>query len=204
MPALILASGSAVRARLLRDAGLDFEVRDSRVDEEAVKKKFAESDGGSGIEDVTDTLAQALAGEKALAVSRAEPTAFVVGADQILSCDTLRFDKPRDMAEARANLARFRGRTHTLHSAAALARGGEIVWSHCDRARLTMRGFSDAFLDRYLATLGEKVRASVGCYQLEGPGIQLFERIEGDYFTILGLPLLALLAELRRLAVVPT
>lgn len=204
MSALILASGSAVRARLLRDAGLDFEVRDSRVDEEAVKKRFALSDRGAGFEEDTDALTLALAGEKALAVSRAEPAAFIVGADQILSCDARRFDKPRDMGEARANLRLFRGRTHTLHSAVVLARGGDILWRHSDRAHLTMRDFTDAFLERYLATLGEKVRASVGCYQLEGPGIQLFERIEGDYFTILGLPLLALLAELRRLGVVPS
>lgn len=204
MPVLVLASGSVVRARLLRDAGLDFEVRDSRVDEDAMKKKFAAGDGAAGSDAETDALAAALAGEKALAVARAMPLAFVVGADQILSCDGLRFDKPHDMAEARANLMRFRGRTHTLHSAVALARGGEILWRHEDRARLTMRDFSDAFLAHYLSMLGEKVRASVGCYQLEGPGIQLFERIEGDYFTILGLPLLALLAELRRLGVVPT
>lgn len=197
MPSLILASGSAVRANLLRNAGLVFEARDSLVDEDALKKKFAESDA----EGDADTLAVRLAEEKALAVGRAEPAAVVIGADQILSCDALRFDKPRDMTEARANLTMFRGRTHTLHSGIALVKGGDIVWSHSDRAHLTMRSFSDAFLDRYLAMLGEKVRASVGCYQLEGPGIQLFDRIEGDYFTILGLPLLPLLAELRRFGV---
>ncbi len=187
---LILASGSAVRATLLRNAGLEFRVQDSRVDEDIVKKRFANSD--------TDALALKLAEEKALAVSRAEPAALVVGADQILSCDGDRFDKPRDMAEARANLQRFRARAHILHSGLALALGGEIIWRHGDQAHLTMRDFSDGFLDWYLETLGEKVRSSVGCYQLEGPGIQLFERIEGDYFTILGLPLLPLLAELRR------
>lgn len=187
---LILASGSAVRATLLRNAGLEFRVQDSRVDEDIVKKEFAHSD--------TDTLALKLAEEKALAVSRAEPAALVIGADQILSCDGDRFDKPRDMAEARANLQRFRARAHILHSGLALALGGEIVWRHVDQAHLTMRDFSDGFLDWYLEILGEKVRSSVGCYQLEGPGIQLFERIEGDYFTILGLPLLPLLAELRQ------
>ena len=187
---LILASGSKVRATLLRNAGLEFGVQDSRVDEDAVKNKFAGSD--------TDALALKLAEEKALTVSRTEPATLVIGADQILSCDGARFDKPRDMAEARANLQRFRARAHILHSGLALALGGEIVWRHVDQAHLTMRDFSDDFLDRYLATLGEKVRSSVGCYQLEGPGIQLFERIEGDYFTILGLPLLPLLAELRR------
>lgn len=187
---LILASGSRVRATLLRNAGLEFGIQDSRVDEDAVKKEFAGSD--------TDTLALKLAEEKALAVSRAERGALVIGADQILSCDGDRFDKPRDLGEARANLQRFRGRPHILHSGLALALGGDIVWRHVDQAHLTMRDFSNAFLDGYLARLGEKILSSVGCYQLEGPGIQLFERIEGDYFTILGLPLLPLLAELRR------
>lgn len=193
MSLLILASASAVRASLLRQAGLDFHVRDSRVDEDAVKKSFA----GSTDDGDTDALALRLAEEKALAVSRAEPGALVIGADQIMSCEMRRFDKPRDMVEARANLLFLRGRTHTLHSAVVLALDGEVVWGHSARADLAMRNFSDTFLDWYLKTLGEKVKTSVGCYQLEGPGIQLFERIEGDYFTILGLPLLPLLAELR-------
>lgn len=193
MSLLILASASAVRASLLRQASLDFHVRDSRVDEDAVKKSFA----GSTDDGDTDALALRLAEEKALAVSRAEPGALVIGADQIMSCETRRFDKPRDMVEARANLLFLRGRTHTLHSAVVLALDGEVVWGHSARADLAMRNFSDTFLDWYLKTLGEKVKTSVGCYQLEGPGIQLFERIEGDYFTILGLPLLPLLAELR-------
>jgi septum formation protein len=178
---------------LLRQAGLAFEVRDSLVDEDEMKKEFAASDNWAD----TDALALKLAGEKALAVSRTDPGALVIGADQILSCDGRRYDKPRDMAEARANLETFRGRTHILHSGVALAKDGAIVWGLGDRARLTMRGFTPEFLDGYLAALGEKVRSSVGCYQLEGPGIQLFERIEGDYFTILGLPLLPLLAALR-------
>jgi septum formation protein len=193
-PRLVLASGSAVRARLLADAGLAFDVRDSRVDEDVVKRRFARSDGNSD----TDALALALADEKALAVSGAEAGALVIGADQILTCGGRRYDKPRDMAEARANLIAFRGRAHTLHSAVVLARDGAVVWRHIGHAHLTMRPFSDAFLDEYLGLLGEKVKTSVGCYQLEGPGIQLFDTIDGDYFTILGLPLLALLPELRR------
>ncbi|MCE9648080.1 MAG: Maf family protein [Parvibaculum sp.] len=187
---LLLASGSAVRATLLRNAGLHFRARDSRVDEDAVKKRFAGSD--------TDTLALKLAEEKAQVVSQAEPAALVIGADQILSCCGERYDKPRDMDEARANLKKLRARDHILHSGVALALNGAIVWRHSDRAHLAMRDFSDDFLDLYLATVGDKVRSSVGCYQLEGPGIQLFDRIDGDYFTILGLPLLPLLAELRR------
>lgn len=192
---LILASGSSVRATLLRNAGLAFTVQDSRVDEDAIKKRFVGGD--------TDALALKLAEAKALAVSKDEPESLVIGADQMLSCDSDRFDKPRDMDEARGNLKRFRGRTHILHSGIVLALAGEILWRHSDRAHLAMRDFSDGFLDWYLETVGEKVRMSVGCYQLEGPGIQLFERIEGDYFTILGLPLLPLLAELRRRNAVP-
>lgn len=198
MPSLILASGSKVRAMLLTHAGLEFSVQDSRVDEDAVKRGFT---GGSD-ENATDVLALELAAAKAQAVSKAAPDAFVIGADQILSCDQARFDKPRDMDEARDNLKIFRGRTHILHSGIAIAKSGELLWSFSDRALLTMRDFSDAFLDRYLDALGEKVRTSVGCYQLEGPGIQLFEKIDGDYFTILGLPLLPLLGELRRHGVI--
>lgn len=197
-PPLILASGSKVRAMLLTHAGLEFSVQDSRVDEDAVKRGFT---GGSD-ENATDVLALELAAAKAQAVSKAAPDAFVIGADQILSCDQARFDKPRDMGEARDNLKIFRGRTHILHSGIVIAKSGELLWSFSDRALLTMRDFSDAFLDWYLDTLGEKVRTSVGCYQLEGPGIQLFEKIDGDYFTILGLPLLPLLGELRRHGVI--
>src|SRR5690606_32563323 len=153
----ILASASAVRASLLRQAGLDFHVRDSRVDEDAVKKSFA----GSTDDGDTDALALRLAEEKALAVSRAEPGALVIGADQIMSCETRRFDKPRDMIEARANLLFLRGRTHTLHSAVVLALDGDVVWGHSARADLAMRDFSDGFLDWYLKTLGEKVKTSV-------------------------------------------
>jgi len=199
-PSLILASGSKVRAMLLTHAGLEFSVRDSGVDEDAVKRGFTGGNDEAG----TDALALELAAAKALAVSKAAPQAFVIGADQILSCDQARFDKPRDMDEARDNLKKFRGRTHILHSGIVVAKAGEVLWSVSDRALLTMRDFSDDFLDWYLATLGEKVRTSVGCYQLEGPGIQLFEKIDGDYFTILGLPLLPLLAELRRHGVIRT
>ena len=188
-PRLVLASGSAVRATLLRQAGLSFDIQNSRVDEDAIKLGFADSN--------IDELALRLAEAKALAVSVNAGDALVIGADQILSCNKARFDKPRDMAEARRNLLIYRGHTHRLHSGVVIAQNGNIVWRHSDHADLTMRNFSDAFLDHYLETVGEKVMTSVGCYQLEGPGIQLFEIIEGDYFTILGLPLLALLDELR-------
>lgn len=197
-PSLILASASAVRARLLQDAGLAFTAMDSRVDEDALKERFA----GSNSDADTDALTLELAEAKARAVSAAQPDALVLGADQILSCQGKRYDKPKSMAEARDNLLAFRGNPHLLHSGLALVARGETVWRHTARATLTMRDFSDAFLDAYLAQAGEQVMKSVGCYQLEGPGVQLFDRIEGDYFTILGLPLLPLLDELRRRKVV--
>ena len=196
---LILASASAVRAKLLADAGLRFDAVDSRVDEDAIKAGFARSDSrGSNAENETDALALKLAEAKALAVSATKPDALVIGADQILSCDGRRYDKPKSMAEARANLLAFRGRPHILHSALVLASKEKIVWNLTASATLTMRDFSEDFLDHYLEEAGERVMKSVGCYQLEGPGIQLFEKIEGDYFSILGLPLLPLLDELRR------
>tara|TARA_R110002110_G_scaffold12692_16_gene60237 strand:+ start:9230 stop:9868 length:639 start_codon:yes stop_codon:yes gene_type:complete len=205
---LILASASAVRARLLRDAGLTFKTADSRVDEEALKRGFAQSndqsdnEGARDTEADTDALALKLAEAKALAVSATSPGAFVIGADQILSCAGKRYDKPRSMEEARSNLLAFRGRPHILHSGLVLVRDGTAIWRHTVRAILTMRDFSDRFLDAYLAAAGETVMKSVGCYQLEGPGVQLIEKIEGDYFTVLGLPLLPLLGELRRHGVV--
>lgn len=197
-PSLILASASAVRARLLGDAGILFTVADSRVDEDALKERFA----GSNSDEDTDKLALELAGAKAASVSERHPGALVIGADQILSCAGNRYDKPKSMAEARANLLAFRGHPHILHSGIALAAKGEVVWRHSARATLTMRVFTEDFLDAYLREAGEKVMKSVGCYQLEGPGVQLFDKIDGNYFTILGLPLLPLLDELRKRGVV--
>ncbi|MBO6634649.1 Maf family protein [Parvibaculum sp.] len=201
MPAssLILASASAVRAKLLADAGLRFEAVDSRVDEDAIKAGFAKGDKQHGnAESETDALALKLAEAKALAVSATNGHALVIGADQILSCEGKRYDKPKSMEEARANLLAFRGRPHILHSGLVLAKNGATLWNLSVRATLTMREFSESFLDAYLEEAGERVMKSVGCYQLEGPGVQLFETIEGDYFSILGLPLLPLLDELRR------
>ncbi|WP_421864205.1 Maf family protein [Parvibaculum sp.] len=197
---LILASGSAVRQKLLADAGLTFTAEDSRVDEDAIKAGFA--DGEDGPEAATDALALKLAEAKALAVSAKHCGALVIGADQILSCEGKRYDKPKSMDEARANLLAFRGHPHILHSGLVLVKDGKTVWNLTARATLTMRAFSETFLDEYLETAGERVMKSVGCYQLEGPGIQLFEKIEGDYFSILGLPMLPLLDELRRQGVI--
>ncbi len=184
---LVLASASRVRAALLRQAGLDFEIAPADVDESATKREMA---GADPME-----IADALAAIKARAISR--PGALVIGADQMLVCDGALFDKPRDMAEAASHLQRMSGRTHHLCTAAAVVLDGEVIWRHTERPELVMRPLSDAFIADYLAAIGNDALLSVGAYQLEGRGAQLFERVSGDFFSILGLPLLPLLAFLR-------
>ena len=188
-PRVVLASKSAVRAQLLRDAGLDFACAPAAVDEAEIKSAMKT--------EPVEAVAQALAEMKARHVSRKFPDALVIGADQILECDGARYDKPADLNQARKQLAALRGRPHDLVSAAMVVRDGVRLWHHVDRVRLEMRPFSDAFLDAYLASIGEAALMSVGSYQLEGRGVQLFSRVRGDYFTILGLPLLPLLGFLR-------
>jgi septum formation protein len=190
---IVLASASTARARILQDAGLAVTVRPAPIDEAAVKDAIRAGSGDMAAGDVAAILAQA----KAVSASEADPTALVVGADQILSLDDRIFDKPSSMDEARETLVVLRGRTHLLHTAIACARGGEVIWHHQCDASLTMRDFSNEFLGRYLAAAGETVLASVGAYRLEGPGAHLFSKVDGDYFTILGLPLLPLLEYLR-------
>ena len=182
---LTLASGSQVRAALMRGAGLEFDVAVSGVDEDAIKADYRGT---------PDALALKLAEAKARAVAR---DGLVVGADQILVCEGTLFDKPRDIDEARENLKKFRGRTHALVSGTVLLDDGAPVWSLSEQVSLTMRAFSDEFLEAYLLEAGDDVLKSVGCYQLEGPGVQLFEAVDGDYFAILGLPLVPLLGALR-------
>ena len=188
---LVLASGSSIRATLLRNAGLDFAVDPAGVDEREIERPLLEA--GAEPQEIALVLGKA----KALDVALRRPGDLVIGADQVLGLGSTRFTKPADLAAARAQLALLAGKTHELHSSVVVAKGGEVLWSHLSTARLRMRVLSDAELDVYLAMAGSAALSSVGCYQLEGLGIRLFERIEGDYFTILGLPLLPLLGFLR-------
>lgn len=192
-PGLVLASGSVTRRRMLEAAGLSFRVVPADVDEDAIRSALTVPDAGGGPERVARVLAQAKAEE----VSRRMPDALVIGGDQVLALGRDIFTKPADLAAARRTLRALAGRTHRLLSAVSLAINGAEVWSHLDAASLTVRDISDTYLDDYLARVGDGVCACVGAYELEGLGVQLFECIEGDYFTILGLPLLPLLAELR-------
>jgi nucleoside triphosphate pyrophosphatase len=195
---VILASASAARAALLRAASVDFLVEPAAVDEARLKRAAREA-GDSAIQ-----CAMALAAEKACAVSRRHPQALVIGADQILAAGTEWFDKPADRAEACAQLIALRGRTHSLATAMCVARGGTTLWGATSTPELTMRRFSDGFLAEYIAAEGEALLGSVGAYRLEGRGVQLFSRIAGDYFAVLGLPLLDLLGFLREQGVMAT
>ncbi len=190
MTPLTLASKSAARAAILTGAGVVFDTVDAGADEAAAKRTLLEHDA------TPDTVAMALAQLKAVPLSRRLP-GLVIGADQTLNFDGELVDKAESLEEARARLRMLRGKTHRLHSAVTLAENGQVVWQEIPTATLTMRAVSDAFIDAYLERHGEGILASVGCYRLEDDGVQLFDRIEGDYFTILGLPLLGLLRELR-------
>ncbi|XEY19255.1 nucleoside triphosphate pyrophosphatase [Azospirillum sp. HJ39] len=191
VPTLVLASGSRTRAAMLEQAGLNAVLDKPLVDEEEVKE-------AGRVEGVSaDIVAEALAELKAQRIARRHPGALVIGADQMLECEGRWFDKPAGRDAARDQLLALRGRTHRLVSCAVVVRDGERMWHKTDSARLTMRNFSEAFLDDYLDRAGEGVLHSVGAYQLEGLGAQLFHRVEGDFFTILGLPLLPLLGFLR-------
>ena len=187
---LVLASRSAARRALLEAAGVPVELRPADLDERALE-------AGAGAPD-PPAIAVLLARQKACFVSKAYPGRLVLGADQTLAFGGKPFSKSPDRPAARAQLQALRGRSHELHAAIAFVQDGAVVFEHLETARLTMRSFSDAFLDRYLETVGEGALTSVGGYQLEGLGIQLFERIDGDYFTILGLPLLPALEVLRQ------
>lgn len=198
MTRLILASASEVRARVLKGAGVDFDIHPAHVDEEAVKDSLLAAK--APLRDVADALAEL----KALRVSANRPDALVLGADQVLAFEGELVNKCASLDEARTLLRRLRGRSHQLISALVLAKAGGAIWRRAETATLKMRDFSDRFLDDYLASEGEELLKGVGCYRLESRGAQLFERVEGDYFTVLGLPLQSLLAVLRQHGIVAT
>ena len=189
---LILASTSATRKTLLEGAGLHFATHPARIDERVVEAGAKLSGPDS------PAIAKTLALAKAMAVSAEYPEAVVIGADQVLALGQTLFHKPATLADAAAQLDTLAGRTHALHAGLALVRNGKELWSGVETAELTMRAFTPAERDEVLELEGQAVLASVGGYRLEGPSIRLFERIKGDYFTILGLPLLPLLAALRQ------
>jgi septum formation protein len=193
---LILASGSSIRAQILRYAGITVEIRPATIDERTVEQPLL----GQGLPHAE--IALALAAAKACQVSLDHPARWVLGADQVLVADGELFHKPADAKAARAQLGRLSGQTHQLVSAAVLMRDGIAVSAVSDQASLTMRHLDNVLLDRYLAIAGATVFSSVGCYQIEGLGVHLFERIEGSHFTMLGLPLLPLLAVMRRAGIV--
>lgn len=191
--AVILASGSAARRAMLQAAGVVFDVMPATIDEEHLRQALVADNADIGPVEIAAELAAA----KAAAVSQQKPQALVIGSDQVLDIEGDLLTKPGDAAGVRASLERLSGRTHALHSAVALAQNGILLWSNSDTARLTMRPLTAAAIERYVDAAGDGVHQCVGAYQIEGLGIQLFDRIEGDHFTILGMPLLPLLAQLR-------
>lgn len=193
---LILASASRFRRTLMENAGLTFEAIPASIDERAIEGPLEKR--GFRPEDVALELAKA----KALDVSQRYGGCLVIGSDQTMSLGDTIYHKPSTTAEAKEHLRSISGKMHQLNSAVVLARGSAVLWEHISSARLQVRRLSSAFIDRYLERVGESVLDSVGAYQLEGEGVQLFEAIDGDYFTIIGLPMLPLLKELRRLEVI--
>lgn len=192
---IILASGSAIRRQILDGAGLDYEVIVRPVDEASIKESMLAEK--SRLRDIADALAEA----KAMRVSRQE-AGLVIGADQIMVIEDQLFDKPKDMDEVRARLISMRGKKHELIGAVVICENGAPVWRHICRTKLWVRDFSDEFLDWYIETEGEALTKSVGAYRFEGPGAQLFEKVEGGFFAILGLDLLPVLDYLRTRGVV--
>lgn len=194
---IILASGSAIRRKILTDAGVPFEVVVKPVDEAAIKASMLAE--GAPIRDIADALAEA----KAVRVSR-QTSGLVIGADQIMEMDGQLFDKPRDMAEARARLLSMRGKAHHLVGSVVICEDGAPVWRYASRTTLHVRAFSEAFIDHYLESEGQAVLQAVGAYKFEERGAQLFTKVEGDFFSILGLSLLPVMDYLRTRGVMPS
>jgi septum formation protein len=188
---LILASGSEIRRRLFENTNLRFKVIPARIDEAALKQALVAEKASP--REIADILAE----RKALHVSNKEPDSFVVGSDQVLVLENKIFSKPETLEEARAQLLRLRGKQHQLLSAAVIAENGRPIWRHIGQARLTMAQFSEAFLDNYLERCGNDLLTTVGGYKIEESGMALFTRIDGDYFSILGTPILEVLSFLR-------
>ena len=184
---LILASGSFIRRQMLEKAGLNFQTEDAKVDEDSLKVSLIAE--GASPRDIADTLAEM----KALRVSGRHPGTLVIGSDQVLEFNGEILSKPASISQARGQISSLRGRSHKLLSAVVIVRDGHPIWRHVGDARLSMRDFSDQYLDDYLSRNGDSCLASVGGYKLEEEGVRLFEKIEGDYFTILGMPLIELL-----------
>ncbi|HEX3810603.1 MAG TPA: nucleoside triphosphate pyrophosphatase [Rhizomicrobium sp.] len=195
MSGLVLASGSVTRATLLANAGIAFDIMPADIDEDEVKQELRKKEAAP------EEVARTLAVSKALEVSRRRPNDMVLGADQVLVFEGEIVSKSESLEEARELLMRLRGSSHTLITATALI-NRQAIWRYADKSELTMRDFSEEFLDEYLESEGVAILGSVGCYRLEGLGMQLFEKIDGDYFSILGLPLLPVLAVLREQGVV--
>ena len=187
---IILASGSKIRREILEGAGLEFEVIAKPVDEAAIKESMLAEN--SRLQDIADALAEA----KAMRVSRVEP-GLVIGSDQIMVMDNQLYDKPASIDDARERLKEMRGKTHYLVGATVICENGQAVWRHLAKSKLTVRDFSDDFLDDYIEAEGESLIKSVGAYRFEGPGAQLFSSVEGNFFSILGLSLLPILDYLR-------
>ena len=196
MTSLILASASPFRRMLLQNAGLAFDAHAATIDERAIEERLQE------IHATPEHVAVELAKAKALDVSRHFPGMLVLGSDQTMSLGERVFHKPADLDEARSHIATLAGKTHRLNSGIALVQDGVVLWEHVSRADMTVRPLSEAFIERYVERCSEKLLSSVGAYQLEGEGIHLFSAIDGDYFTILGLPMLPLLAKLRELGAI--
>jgi septum formation protein len=196
IPKLILASSSPFRRMLMENAGLLFEAHPAKVDERSIEAPL-EQEGAK-----PEAIALVLAKAKARDVSDRLPGGMVIGSDQTMSLGHRRFHKPKNMGNAADHLKALSGNTHRLNSAVAISYNGDIIWEHVSHAELTMRALTDDFIERHLKRVGDRALSSVGAYQLEGEGLQLFSKIDGDYFTILGLPMLPLLQKLRELGAI--